>query len=66
MSQNTLHQKEESSDLFPEEMSQTKRATAVTTQAKQANQHDGKQNDVGSCHGYEGKFVASSIDNLTV
>ena len=46
-------------------MGQTKSATTVTAQAKQANEHDGKQNDVGSCHGYEGKFIAPSIDNPT-
>ena len=37
---------------------QTKRAAYISTQAKQANQHDEKQQDVGNEPCDEGKFDA--------
>ena len=45
-------------DLFPEELSQAKSATTALTEAKQANKHDEKQDDVGYGHRNERRFVA--------
>jgi hypothetical protein len=48
---------EQSPDLFPEDLCQTKSPTTVTAKAKRANKHGEKQDDVcGSC-GDEGGYI---------
>ena len=52
-------------DLFPEELSQAKSATTALTEAKQANKHDEKQDDVGYGHRNERRFVAQGVGKIT-
>jgi hypothetical protein len=50
-------QRERSPNLLPEELCQTKSATAITTKAKQANEHYKKQDDVSDSHRDEGGYI---------
>ena len=49
------------SHLFPEELSNPVSTAAVTTQAKQADEHDEKQRDVSNNHGDECECAALAV-----
>jgi hypothetical protein len=48
-------------DLFPEELGQTRRGITVTTHAEQANKHDEKQDDVGCRQGNQDESVTQRL-----
>jgi hypothetical protein len=51
--------------LVPKKLSQIEPASIGSVEAKKAEEHDKEQRDNGSEHGYEGRFVALDIENLT-
>ena len=63
MNRNDNNWNELQPDLFPEKMKQTKGARTVTTQTKQANEHNKKQDDVRNGHGNEGGCLARRVDS---
>ena len=51
-------------NLVPQETSRSKSAEFVTAEAKQANEHDAKQDDVGNKRDDHGQFCGLDVERL--
>lgn len=47
--------------LFPKQLSQSKRACTTMAYAKQADEHDQQQKEVGDKHRYNGRFIVLGV-----